>query len=73
MKQNQSIFAYDKEGYDIVLGDHVVYRRHLYRVQKLNWSSDPSDGYKESVHLELIHLRTLKIVIVEDCKVMVVD
>ena len=67
------VFAYDEDGYDICVGDHVVHNRKLYRVQKLMWSSDPSDGYKEAVHLELIHVKTLKIKIVEDCYVALVD
>jgi hypothetical protein len=37
------------------------------------WSSEPSDGYKEEVHLELIHVKTLRIKIVEDCDVALVD
>ena len=67
------IFAYDEDGYDICVGDHVVNNRKLYRVQKLMWSSEPSDGYKESVHLELIHVKTLKIKILQDCDVALVN
>jgi hypothetical protein len=36
-----TVFAYDEDGYDICVGDHVVHNRKLYRVQKLMWSSDP--------------------------------
>ena len=72
-KNKGTVFAYDEDGYDICVGDHVVHNRKLYRVQKLMWSSDPSDGYKEAVHLELIHVKTLKIKIVEDCYVALVN
>ena len=72
-KNKGTVFAYDEDGYDICVGDHVVHNRKLYRVQKLMWSSVPSDGYKEAVHLELIHVKTLKIKIVEDCYVALVD
>ena len=68
-----TIFAYDEDGYDICVGDHVVHNRKLYRVQKLIWSSEPSDGYREEVHLELIHVKTLKIKIVQDCDVALVN
>ena len=72
-KNKGAVFAYDEDGYDICVGDSVIHNRKLYRVQKLMWSSDPSDGYKEAVHLELIHVKTLKIKIVEDCYVALVD
>ena len=72
-KNKGTVFAYDEDGYDICVGDHVVHNRKLYRVQKLMWSSEPSDGDKEAVHLELIHVKTLKIKIVEDCYVALVD
>jgi hypothetical protein len=72
-KNKGTVFAYDEDGYDICVGDHVVHNRKLYRVQKLMWSSEPSDGYKEAVHLELIHVKTLKIKIVEDCYVALVN
>ena len=72
-KNKGTVFAYDEDGYDICVGDHVVHNRKLYRVQKLMWSSEPSDGYKEAVHLELTHVKTLKIKIVEDCYVALVD
>lgn len=72
-KNKGTVFAYDEDGYDICVGDNVIHNRKLYRVQKLMWSSDPSDGYKEAVHLELIHVKTLKIKIVEDCYVALVN
>jgi hypothetical protein len=68
-----TVFAYDEDGNTICVGDHVIHNRKLYRVQMLMWSSEPSDGYKEEVHLELIHVKTLRIKIVEDCDVALVD
>lgn len=67
------VFAYDEDGYAISVGDHVIHNRKLYRVQKLIWSAEPSDGYKEEVHLELIHVKTLRIKILQDCDVALVE
>lgn len=68
-----TIFAYDEDGWAIAVGDHVVHNRKLYKVQKLKWSSEPSDGYAEKVHLELIHVKTLRIKVLQDCDVALVE
>lgn len=67
------IFAYDEDGYAICVGDHVVHNRKLYRVQKLKWDVSGDGLYRETVYLELIHLKTLRIKIVEDCDVALVE
>lgn len=68
-----TIFAYDEDGYEICVGDHVVHNRKLYRVQKLKHDVSGDGLYRETVYLELIHLKTTRIKIVEDCDVALVE
>lgn len=67
------VFAYDEDGYEICVGDHVVHNRKLYRVQKLKHEVSGDGFYREHVYLELIHVKTTRIKIVEDCDVALVD
>jgi len=68
-----TIFAHDEDGWAIAVGDHVVHNRKLYRVQKLKHETSGDGLYRETVYLELIHLKTLRIKIFEDCDVALVE
>jgi len=61
-----TIFAYDADGYEICVGDYVSHNRKLYRVQKLKWDVSGDGLYRETVYLELIHVKSTRIKIVED-------
>ena len=68
-----TIFAYDEDGNSIVVGDHVVHNKKLYRVQKLKWDVSGDGLYRETVYLELIHVKSTRIKIVEDIDVALVE
>lgn len=63
------IFAYDMDGYGIAIGDMVTHNRKLYRVQGMRHDVSGDGLYRETVYLELIHHKTLKIKMVEDNEV----
>ena len=67
------VFAYDEDGYDIRVGDHVVHNRKLYKVTALKHDVSGDGLYRETVYLELMHVKTTKIKIVQDCDVALVD
>ena len=67
------VFAYDEDGYDICVGDHVVHNRKLYKVTALEHDVSGDGLYRETVYLELMHVKTTKIKIIEDCDVALVN
>ena len=68
-----TIFAHDEDGWAIAVGDHVVHNRKLYKVTALRHETSGDGLYRETVYLELMHVKTLKIKIVEDCDVALVE
>lgn len=49
------INAFDMDGYELFPGDYVACAKKLYRINKI-------DNVKDYSHLELIHVKTTKIV-----------
>jgi len=67
-----SVFAYDCEGYDICVGDTVIYRRKPYVVESKEHETSNDGYYTETVFLLLVDKETDKYIVVEDEKVKLV-
>jgi hypothetical protein len=63
------IFAYDRDGYDIIVGDKVRYNRALYEVEWMEHEVSGDGYYTETVYLLLRRDKTGKQIVVEDNKV----
>jgi len=63
------ILAYDKEGYDICVNAHVIYRKKVYRVESMEHEVSNDGYYTETVYLLLNDPVTDKYIVVEDNKV----
>ena len=68
-----TVFAYDEDGHDICVADHVVHNRKLYQVTALKHDVSGDGLYRETVYLHLMHVKTAKIKIIEDCDVALVN
>lgn len=68
-----TIFAHDEDGWDIIVGDKVIRNRKLYQVEAMEWCVSGDGLYRETVHLTLRHLKTNKLIVVEDCDVALVE
>jgi hypothetical protein len=66
------IFASDSDGYDICVGDTVIYRRKPYVVEWMEHEISNDGYYTETVFLLLVDKQTGKSIVVEDEKVKLV-
>jgi hypothetical protein len=66
---SDATIGYDKHGYDIIVGDMVVYGRRLYQVTRIKYNASE----QRNKLLELMHHQELTIQIVEARQVLVCE
>lgn len=68
-----SILARDRNDYDIIIGDKVVYRKKTYEVAEMEHDVSGDGYYTETVYLVLKNLETEKTVVVKDYQVELIN
>lgn len=72
--ENQgSILARDRNDYDVIIGDKVVYRKKTYEVEWMEHEVSADGYYTETVYLALKSLETEKTIVVKDYQVELID
>lgn len=68
-----SILARDRNDYDVIIGDKVVYRKKTYEVEWMEHEVSADGYYTETVYLALKSLETEKTIVVKDYQVELID
>lgn len=68
-----SILARDRNDYDIIIGDKVVYRKKTYEVTEMEHDVSGDGYYTETVYLVLKDPETEKTTVVKDYQVELID
>ena len=68
-----SIFARDKNDWDVIIGDKVTYRKKTYEVEWMGHEISHDGYYTETVYLLLKNPETEKTVVVKDFQVELID
>ena len=67
------IFARDRNDWDIIIGDKIVYRKKTYEVTEMEHDVSGDGYYTETVYLVLKSLETEKTTVVKDYQVELID